>query len=378
MRIVLDARTVTDHFPGIGRYVVSLGRAMAGLLQEGEQLALLRDPTRPCRWDLETVEKEGGEVVDVSLSPFSLRQQWMIPPLLADLGADVYHSPYYLMPFRAGIPTLLTVYDLIPLLFPRQASLRARLLFRWATALALKTASHVIAISQATRRDVLKAYRVSPDKLSVVPLAADPAFHPSHAFEIEGVRHRYGLPDRYALYLGSNKPHKNLVRLVEAWAGANVSSASLVIAGAWDPHYAQPRERTLELGVENTIHFLGPIPEQDLCALYGGAMFAVFPTLYEGFGLPVLEAMACGTPVICSNASSLPEVAGDAALYFDPTDTESIAQAIRCAMDDPGLRTMLLERGIARAAQFSWERAARKTLDLYRQVWTSATGSAPA
>ena len=234
------------------------------------------------------------------------------------------------MPYRPGAATVLTVYDLIPLLFPQHSTARARLLFRWATALALRAADRVIAISAATRRDLLAHFRVPPDRVVAIPLAADPAFRPQPADAIAALRNRHHLPPGYVLYLGSNKPHKNLMRLVEAWEianrkseivnrkpvlslveGSQIANRTLVMAGAWDARYPEARARAQTLGLGDRIRWLGPVAEAELPALYAGASLFVFPSLYEGFGLPVLEAMACGTPVICSNVSSLPEVAGD-------------------------------------------------------------------
>lgn len=367
---VLDARTVTPHFPGIGRYVANLARAMVPLLGEGERLLLLRDPTRPSPWDPTALAGERIQVVDVPVSPFALHQQWVLPCLLRRLGIDVYHSPYYLMPYRPGVPTLATVYDLIPLLFPQIVSPRARLLFRWTMALALRAASHIIAISQATRHDLLAFFRPSPQKVTAIPLAADPGFHPRPATEVERVCRKYALPEEYVLYLGINKPHKNLVRLIDALSQIqhHVSRFTLVIAGVWDSHYPEPRQRVEALGLENGVRFLGPVPEEDLPALYAGAALFVFPSLYEGFGLPALEAMACGVPVACSNTSSLAEVVGDAALTFDPTNVDVIADALNRLLADADLRADLRQRGLRRAAQFSWERTARQTLELYRSV----------
>lgn len=366
----LDARTATGHFPGIGRYVVNVAQAMALLLSESERLILLRDPTRPSPWDLTALAGEQIQVVDVPLSPFSLRQQWVLPRLLHRLRAVVYHSPYYLMPYWPGVPAVVTVYDLIPLLLPQNVSLKARLLFRWTTALALRAASHVIVISQATRRDLLTFFHLSPQKVTAIPLAADPGFHPPSPTEVERVRRRYALPEEYVLYLGINKPHKNLVRLIDAFARIkhHVSRFTLVIAGAWDSRYPEPRQRVEALELENAVRFLGLVPEADLPVLYAGAALFVFPSLYEGFGLPALEAMACGTPVACSNTSSLLEVCGDAVFYFDPADVEAIAEALRQALTDSDLRAELRERGLARAAQFSWGRTARQTLYLYREA----------
>jgi len=306
-------------------------------------------------------------VVDVPLSPFTLRQQWAIPRILRHLRADLYHSPYYLMPYRPGVPTVVTVYDLIPLLFPQHVPPAARLLFRWMTALALRTASQVIVISQATCRDLLTFYHLPPQKVTVIPLAADPAFHPQSPAEVERVRRKYALPESYLLYLGINKPHKNLGRLVEALSLVP-RPLSLIIAGAWDPRYLEPRQRAEALGLENAVRFLGPVPEADLPALYSGATLFVFPSLYEGFGLPVLEAMACGRPVVCSNTSSLPEIVDEAALTFDPLDVTEMAAKIEKALGNESLREEMKEKSLQQAAKFSWERTARETLEIYREA----------
>jgi len=374
MTFCLDARTATGHFPGIGRYVVNLAQAMAPLLGEDERLVLLRDPNRPSPWDLTALRDERIQIVDLPLSPFSLRQQWTIPRLLRRLEADLYHSPYYLMPYRPGCPALLTVHDLIPLLFPRHSTRQARLLFRWTTALALRAVRRTIAISEATRQDLLRHFPVSAEQVSVIPEAADPAFRPRPPAEVAALRRKHGLPERYVLYLGSNKPHKNLVRLIEAWAFVrhHAPRTTLLIAGVWDPRYPQPKRRAEGLGLGAAVRFLGPVAEADLPALYSGATAFVFPSLYEGFGLPVLEAMACGVPVACSQTSSLPEVGGDAVLAFDPTDVEAIGEALRCLLEDASLREHLRQRGLARAATFSWERTARETLALYRSVGATA------
>ncbi len=380
--IVLDARTATDHFPGIGRYVASLAQALRQVAPD-MNLSLLTDPSATATYlTLPDLPHRACPA-----SPFSLRQQWAVPQALRRASVMLYHSPYYLMPYRPGVPTVLTVYDLIPLLFPQHSTARARLLFRWTMALALHTAQGVIAISEATRTDLLRHFAVSPGQITAIPLAANASFHPRPATEVEAVRRKYGLPESYLLYLGSNKPHKNLLPLVEAWARIThhtlrcthyvlrfthyVLRFTLVIAGAWDPRYPEPRRRAEALGLDNVI-WLGSMPEADLPALYSGATAFVFPSLYEGFGLPVLEAMACGTPVACSNTSSLPEVAGEAALLFDPADVESIAASLHCLLADPDLQADLRERGLRRAAEFSWECTAQATLGVYDCILEAA------
>ncbi|MDW8069111.1 MAG: glycosyltransferase family 1 protein, partial [Anaerolineae bacterium] len=331
-----------------------------------ERLTLLRDPTRPSPWNLSALAGERVRVVDVPLSPFSPRQQWVIPRILRRLQAGLYHSPYYLMPYRPGVPTVLTVYDVIPLKFPAQSTFQARMLFRWTMGMALHAARLVVAISEATHRDLAQHFSVAPERMRVTPLAADPVFSPRPLAEVDALRRRYGLPESFVLYVGSNKPHKNLARLVEAWAQTTDSGicSTLVIAGPWDPRYPEPRRRAEQLGLEN-IRWLGPIPEADLPALYSAATLFVFPSLYEGFGLPVLEAMACGLPVVCSHTSSLPEVAGDAALLVDPADIRALAAAIERALADETLRATLQARGLERARSFTWEDTAQRT----REVW---------
>lgn len=273
------------------------------------------------------------------------------------------------MPYRPGLPTVLTVYDLIPLRYPEHSTARARLLIRWMTRLALRNARHVIAISEFTRRDFMAEFGLPPERITAIPLAADPCFKPQPPEAVAALRRKYNLPERFALYLGSNKPHKNLVRLVEAWRIANsrwqMADGRLVIAGAWDERYPEARRRAQ--GLRN-IHWLGPMPEADLPALYSAADVFVFPSLYEGFGLPVLEAMACGAPVVCADRSSLPEVAGDAALLIDPLDVSDLARVLARLWAAPAWQAELRQRGLAQARRFSWQVTAQQTLIHYRAL----------
>jgi glycosyltransferase involved in cell wall biosynthesis len=376
---VLDARTAAPHFPGIGRYVRNLARALVPLLAPDERLTVLRNPAYP----IALPPSDAVRTIPLAVSPFSLRQQWLIPRLLRDLrrggaASVIYHSPYIAMPYLPGVPALLTVYDLIPLRYPEHSTPRARLFIRWMTHLALRAARHVIAISEFTRRDFMAEFGLQPEQITAIPLAADQIFQPQSPEAIADVRARNDLPERFVLYLGSNKPHKNLTRLVEAWHEAHsrlpVADCRLIVAGAWDVRYPEARPHAEVLGLTDNVQWLGPVPETDLPALYAAATVFVFPSLYEGFGLPVLEAMACGTPVICANTSSLPEVAGagrTAALLIDPLDTEALADAIRRALLSPDLRVALHEGGLARAREFTWTRTAAQTLDIYRRSLTS-------
>jgi glycosyltransferase involved in cell wall biosynthesis len=361
--IVLDARTATDHFPGIGRYVVNLAGALQRIAPELD-LTLLRDPAVAAQ----RLTLPDLPMLDCATSPFALAQQWRVRSILRGLSATLYHSPYYLMPYRPGVPAVFTCHDLIPLIFQQYYTAPQRLIYRLTHWLALRTARLTIAVSQSTKDDLQRFFHVASDRIIVVPEGVDAHFQPPSHAAIDRVRQQYALPARYVLYFGSNKPHKNVPRLVEAFAKLGMKDQALVIAGHWDARYPEAKQATERLGLKNTVRFIGPVQDADLPALYGGAALFVFPSEYEGFGLPVLEAMACGAPVVCGNRSSLPEVAGDAALLCDPQDVESLAHTIEQALTDRDLRVTLQQRGLARAAQFSWEQTAQHTLKVYRST----------
>lgn len=360
MKIVFDIRSATPHFPGIGRYVRNLGNIIPNQLTPDEQWIMLHEKAQLISW-----LREDQQTMTSTASPFSLAQQWQIPPLLRRNGAKIYHSPYYLMPYHPGMATVLTVYDVIPIHYPETVSRRARMLYKLTSILALRTAHTIIAISEATRADFIKAFSVPAEKICTIPLAAEAHFCPQSAAEIQRVRQKYALPEVFALYFGINKPHKNLLRLVQAWKSTQPARWALAIGGAWDVRYPQAKEQAAE---NESILFLGPIPEADLPGLYAAASLFVFPSIYEGFGLPVLEAMACGTPVICANTSSLPEVGGEAVLYFDPTNVGEIGKALLEATSDVSLRRSLSERGQEQVKHFSWERTAQATIEIYRTI----------
>jgi glycosyltransferase involved in cell wall biosynthesis len=365
--IVLDARTATDHFPGIGRYVVNLASALKRVSPELD-LALLRDSSAASQ----RLALPELPALDCAVSPFRLQQQWQVRSALNRAGAALYHSAYYLMPYRPGVPTVFTCHDLIPLILRQYFSAYQRLIYRFTHQLALNAAQLTIAVSHSTKNDLQRFFRVSSDRIVVVPEGVDDHFKPPSRAELERVRAQYALPGRYLLYFGSNKPHKNVRRLVEAFARSGIrdrtAGIGLVIAGHWDQRYPQAQELAAQLNLTDRVRFIGPVKDADLPALYGGAELFVFPSEYEGFGLPVLEAMACGAPVVCGTGSSLPEVAGDAALLCDPQDVEALARAIEQALVDQDMRAALRQRGLARAAQFSWEQAAQQTLRGYQSL----------
>lgn len=354
----LDTRVATPHFPGIGRYTRNLHSALLPLLSDEEILTAIGTTGSTVN-----SEQANFQLVTVDSDNFSLRQQWEIPRLLRREGATLYHSPYYLMPYRNGVPTVLTVYDFIGLHYPEYFSARARLLFRFTHGLAVKSADALISISNATQRDLIHFH--NPQKpLHVTPLAPAPRFQPT---DPTTVRAKFDLPESYLLYFGSNKPHKNITTLIEAIAQLP-DAPPLIIAGAWLPEHPEPKMAVERLNLAERVRFLGRVKNDDLAGLYSGATLFVFPSLFEGFGLPVIEAMACGVAVACGNTSSLPEVGGDAVAYFDAKSADSIAHTINHLLTHPDERHDLAQRGLQRSAQFSWKHTAAQTLAVYRSL----------
>jgi alpha-1,3-rhamnosyl/mannosyltransferase len=368
MQIAVDGRYIQDHFPGIGRYTYNLLRAMAAEPLDDELLLLANPRLANSRYDLASLATGRIAIVPCDVATFSLREQAALPRLVQRLGASLLHSTYYVKPYRLPVPSVLTYYDIIGLV--HRASLpsaRARLMFRVLSRLALASADKVILLSESAQRDVVRHFGTREAKTVVIYPAADPQFTPQPAQAIARIRSKYGLTDPYVLYVGINKPHKNLPFLIEAWAKAK-PPALLVIAGREDPRYPQARQRVEALGLADRVSFLGDVAEEDLPALYAGAALFVFPSLYEGFGLPVLEAMACGVPVLSSDAASLPEVVGDAGALLPPTDADAWAEALSGLLTDPTRLREMGARSMARAAAFSWARAARETLAVYREA----------
>ncbi len=382
MRVVLDARAIGPHFPGIGRATLGLLRGLVAV-EHDEQVVAVYNTSERALIEATGVTKDARfHVAAVEQPALGMRQQWGLVGFTRAVRAHVWHAPYYVRPLFGLPPTVVTIGDLIG---PsagetsgareRLVDLARRLLWRLAMRLSVHGAAHIITYSASARRDLERAYALSPATIAVIPLGTDEHFHPQSCETIAALRARYALRERYVLYLGSNKPHKNLRALVEAWGvvtpglrqEAGEAPLSLVIAGREDPRFQSARERVAELGLGRSVRFLPDVPDADLPALLSGALVFVFPSLAEGFGLPPLEAMACGTPVIASDRASIPEVVGNAALLVEPLPP-ALAAALRRLIDDEGLRRELSARGLRRAADFSWANTARATLDVYRSV----------
>jgi glycosyltransferase involved in cell wall biosynthesis len=278
----------------------------------------------------------------------------------------------FVAPVFSPCPTVVTVFDLSFLLYPAAFKATNRCYLRLMTRISTRRAGHVIAISECTRQAVIAKLGIPADRVQTIYCGVDPSFRPLSSAEAKAFRQQKGLPERFILFLGTIEPRKNVSRLVEAFAMLRVaytqaaSPPHLVIAGGrgWlsDPVFA----RIEELGVQDRVHVVGYVPEEEKRLWYGASTCFCYPSLYEGFGLPPLEAMACGIPVIASNVSSLPEVVGEAGLTVPPQDSRALSKALSRALEDAGLRAELSQKGLARAQQFSWAESARQTAAVYR------------
>lgn len=306
-------------------------------------------------------------------------QQAVLPHAARRGGADLVHAPGYIAPVLSSLPVVITVYDLIAILHPRLCKAANRLHYRLLLPWSIRKARGIVVPSEATRCDVLRRFGVDEKKVRVIPLGVEDAFRVARADAAgAALRERLGTSERFILFVGQHEPKKNLVRLVEAFHHLKTKERlphRLVLAGKEGWACAPLNRRIRELGLEDDVVRPGFVPGEDLVRLYNMAELFVFPSLYEGFGLPPLEAMACGTPVVCGNRGALPEVAGGAALCVDPYDTGAIAAAMGRVLRDDDLRATLVAAGLARSAEFTWRRTAAATEAFLREIHARARNS---
>ncbi|MEX2110703.1 MAG: glycosyltransferase family 1 protein [Gemmatimonadaceae bacterium] len=279
--------------------------------------------------------------------------------------SDLVHSPAVMVSPHGRLPIIVTVHDMTVVLFRQHHNRRTSWLFRLGLRQAIRRGATFIASSNATASDLMRIAGVASDRVFVTPLAADSRFRPTVD---PSVLSRYGLEQPYILYVGTLEPRKGVDKLIRAFAALDASGPKLVIAGKQGWFYKDLFETVRVQGLDSRVHFLGFVPDGDLPALMAGAQVFVYPSAYEGFGLPVLEAMQCGTPVITTNVSSLPEVAGEAALMVPPEDVSALTKALRRVLDEPQLREEMRGRGLRQAAGFSWQRTAALTAEVYEHV----------
>ena len=367
LKIAIDARKLRDY--GIGTYIRNLLRHLSRIDSRTEYVLFCRGA------DCAATEELGDNfrAVPEPARPYSASEQLRIPMDLRREGIDLFHAPHYVLPPLTPCKSVVTIHDCIHLRFPQY--LPNRLAYAYARSslwFATHRSNRVLTVSEASKRDILRYFHVPEGKIDVIYNAIDERFgEPPAPEEIERVRDRYQLNAPYVLYAGNIKPHKNLERLIEAFhmlRRGDLEHVKMLIIGDEISKYATLRRAVHRYKLHKHVRFFGFVPDKTLAVFYRLARAFVFPSLYEGFGLPPLEAMASGTPVITSNISSLPEVVGDAALLIDPYDASAIADAMRRVLLDSDLRDDLRQRGLRRVSEFSWERSVRRVREIYEEV----------
>jgi glycosyltransferase involved in cell wall biosynthesis len=367
VRIGIDARKLHDF--GIGTYIRNLLRQLARLDRQTEFVILCRPEDRET---LGALGENFRPVVETS-GNYSLAEQWRIPLALKRERVTLFHAPHYVLPPLIRCRSVVTIHDCIHLMFPQYLPNKVAFWYaRSSIRMAARSATRIMTVSESSKRDILRFVDIPPEKIDVIYNAYDEQFamEPAEA-DVVRVRERYQLNDEFVLYAGNVKPHKNLGRLIEAFhlvRKRGLDHLKLVMIGDDISKYTALRRAVHQYQLHKYVRFLGYMPEETLAVMYRLAGVFVFPSLYEGFGLPPLEAMASGTPVVMSNVSSLPEVAGDAAVLVDPYDPGAIADGIYRVLSDETLRRRLRLKGVARAGQFSWEQSVRRVRAIYDEV----------
>jgi glycosyltransferase involved in cell wall biosynthesis len=367
MRISIDARLSYYVQAGITQYTLNLIRALAGLDRENEYLIFQRRP------DPQTiVSQENFRRVSLWAPTHHPLEQYMLGVELLFQGKmDVVHCTDFIPPFYYRGATVITVHDLNFLLYPhfltRQSARYYGLIDR-----AVRQATHIIAVSEATKRDLVRLTGTPETKISVIYEAAEPVYYPIHDQKVLArIHNKYHLPEQFILFVGTIQPRKNLPTLIRAFQSlieGYRTQADLAIVGKSGWLYDDVHQLVEDLDLKDRVHFLGRVPAADMPHLYNASQMLVLPSYYEGFGLPPLEAMACGVPVIVSDTSSMPEVVGDAALRVAPEDEDGFTVAMWRFLTDDALRADMIGKGLRRVECFSWERAAQETLEVYRKV----------
>ncbi len=300
-----------------------------------------------------------------------LWEQTVLSLALKKAKVDLLHALAFVAPVAAPLPFITTIYDLSFIRYPKAFRPHNRWYLNTFTRQSAKRAKAIIAISESTRQDVIQAFGVSPDKVHTVYCGVDPVFKPLPASEIAAFKAKKGLPEKFILRLGTIEPRKNVEGVIKAyafWRKQDKTAPKLFIAGGKGWYYQQVFQLVEELGLSEHIVFPGYLPQEDLPLWYNASDLFVYPSHFEGFGLPVLEAMACGTPVITSNVSSLPEVAGEAGILLHPTDTEALNQAMQTVFRNANLARDMRQKGLVQAAKFNWRKTAAQTAQIYRQT----------
>lgn len=377
MRIIVDARKVSGKHYGIGTYIRRLGESCARLSPSDDFVFLGETDRTDGKGMPRDVARISGNNVTWepnSSANYGLRELVSVSWQVRNLGGDVFHAPHYVYPLMLPCPGVVTIHDCIHLRFPQQfpklgSNSYARMMIRRAVA----RSDRVLTVSEATRADLVDLVDADPSKIEVIRHGCDPYFLEAvDDLELSNVAEKYSLDRPFLLSVTNIKPHKNLKRLLESFGQLrrDYDDLDLVIAGGDFSQHPELQAACKSYGIEDRVKPLGFRPKKELRALYSLARIFVFPSLYEGSGLPPLEAMACGTPVVASDNSAIPEIVGRNGLLVNPYRVDAITDAIRSLLEDSSLRDALGAQGKLRAKEFDWDKSARRVLDVYREVAT--------
>jgi len=371
MRIGIKISPLSGLKAGIPNTILNLLTALADIDQDNQYFLYTN---RPIPFPLNLPGSFTQRLVTFPSPALQLWYQIGLPIQLRRDRIDLFHDPVYPLPFFLTVPGMITVHDLSNLTRPAEHRIKAVLGGKFFPVY-LKKARAIVAISHFTASDLIERFPYTADKITVIHLGVSEKFKPETDPVVLGnLRDKYNLPERFMLFLGTLEPRKNIKRILQAYEQAGPeTSLPLVIAGGLGWKYQELVQMIKCHPMASRIHAIGFVEEEDLPSLLSSAEFLVFPSLHEGFGLPVIEAMACGTPVLTSNVSSLPEVAGDSAYLVDPLSVESIAKGMIMLATKPGLRLTLSEKGIERSKLFDWKMTAEKTLKVYHEVFQGRT-----
>jgi len=309
----------------------------------------------------------GLPIIQTSAAVFSLPEQLLFPKLLRQEKCQLFHSPHFVFPIRGPFKKIITLHDLTPLIFPKYFPIQARIYMRFLIKQSIKKTAHIITISEHTKLDLLKRFSCPPEKISVIKNGFGQTFNKrDNSIRKSDLLKSFGINKNYFLYAGNLKPHKNIIPLIRAFSMID-SAHQLVLAGAGGAYEKEIRKVIKSLKLDKRVILTGFLENENLQLIYNSALSFIFPSLHEGFGLPPLEAMQTGLPVISSNSSSLPEVIGNAGLLINPQNIDALADAMRTIAENKKLRTELITKGYQQIKKFSWEKCADQVLLLYEK-----------
>jgi glycosyltransferase involved in cell wall biosynthesis len=370
MRIGIDARTISEK-GGCRTYVLNLIKNLLKVDKENKYIIFYNKSEH-----LGTFKETEEYLVRPGQKYFQLIYDHLSMPLaVRKYKLDLIHTPKSATSFFYPIKNVVTILDVIPLLYPETERFPNRLYWKIQIPVAIKKADIIITISRSAKKDICQMFNVSENKIKVVYLCYNERMKPIDASDriLKKVKEKYHLPDKFILFVGTIQPRKNLDKLFRAYAllknGNKINNSKLVICGRFGWFYKPLLNLLNELKIKKDIKFLNFIPDSELPYIYSLAELFVYPSQYEGFGLPVLEAMACGVPVITSNSSSLPEVAGNSAIKIDPRDTQGLSDSIRQVLFNEKIKNTLVKRGLEQAKKFSWGKCAKETLKIYEKIY---------